>query len=185
LVVYVCDNGWIQLPDHGGYAPRSKRSPYEGGIRTPILLRWPGHIRPHRDEATLVHTIDLAPTILAACGVETPKAMPGENLLPVCNGQPLQRSAIFGDVYAHDMAERNNPLASLRYRWCIAGDWKLIDDARTGERELYNLADDPTEQTDLAQANPATVERLEERLQAWWASMGGNKKAQSAGPEVK
>ena len=45
LVIYVTDNGWIQNPDSGGYAPRSKRSPYEGGIRTPIMFRWPGKVQ--------------------------------------------------------------------------------------------------------------------------------------------
>jgi len=173
LVVYACDNGWIQLPDQSGYAPRSKRSPNEGGIRTPILFRWPGHIEPRRDETTLVHTIDLAPTMLAACGMEAPEAMPGENLLPVCSGQPLQRSAIFGDVYTHDIAELENPLASLRHRWCIEGDWKLIVDYRTGAQELYHLADDPTEQTNLAANEPKMVVRLEDRLQAFWKAEGG------------
>ena len=48
LVVFVVDNGWIQRPDRRGYAPRSKRSPYEAGVRTPILLRWPGESRDRR-----------------------------------------------------------------------------------------------------------------------------------------
>ena len=67
LVVYVTDNGWIQRPDRNGYAPRSKRSPYEGGVRTPIMFRWPGTI-PAADRPELCSSIDIVPTILAAAG---------------------------------------------------------------------------------------------------------------------
>jgi uncharacterized sulfatase len=58
LVIYVTDNGWIQNPDAPNYAPKSKRSPYDGGLRTPVMLRWPEKIKPHRDDKTLVSSID-------------------------------------------------------------------------------------------------------------------------------
>ncbi|NNE93954.1 MAG: sulfatase-like hydrolase/transferase, partial [Verrucomicrobiales bacterium] len=78
LVVYVCDNGWIQDPDRNGYAPRSKQTPYEGGIRTPIMFRWPGKIPPaERDE--LASSIDIFPTILAATNSAVPEGLPGLN----------------------------------------------------------------------------------------------------------
>src|SRR5258708_5506719 len=81
LVVFVVDNGWIQetgetRTTRGNFAPQSKLSPYDGGLRTPVMLRWPGHTRPGRYE-DLVSTIDLVPTILAACAVATPKELPG------------------------------------------------------------------------------------------------------------
>ncbi|CAN0366870.1 unnamed protein product, partial [Ectocarpus sp. 4 AP-2014] len=59
IVIYACDNGWINLPNRTAYAPRSKRSPYDGGLRTPILFRWPNRIEPRRDESTPVSTIDI------------------------------------------------------------------------------------------------------------------------------
>ena len=70
LVIYLHDNGWIQDPNAGKFAPKSKQSPYDGGVRTPILVRWPGKVTP-RTSDDLAHSIDLTPTILAACGVET------------------------------------------------------------------------------------------------------------------
>src|SRR5207253_6701648 len=94
LVVYVTDNGWIQNPTANNFAPRSKRSPNEGGIRTPIVLRWPGKLAPRRDEQTLVSTIDLAPTILAACGVMPTTEMRGINLLDVAAGKSSSRDAV-------------------------------------------------------------------------------------------
>jgi len=81
LVIYVTDNGWIQNPNKRGYAPRSKRSPNEGGTRTPIMFRWPGDVKP-ADRPELCSSIDIVPTILAAAGVDIPKRLPGLNLLP-------------------------------------------------------------------------------------------------------
>ena len=65
LVLYLADNGWIQDPAADRYAPRSKQSPYEGGIRTPIMLRWPGRVPPGRGERPVL-SLDLFPTVLAA-----------------------------------------------------------------------------------------------------------------------
>ena len=69
IVVYLADNGWIQNPDGPRYAPKSKQSPYDGGVRTPIMLRWPGHIAP-RESQELAMSIDLAPTLLTAAGLD-------------------------------------------------------------------------------------------------------------------
>ena len=167
LVVYVTDNGWIQDPDSRAFAPRSKRSPNEGGIRTPIMLRWPGVIEPATYDQ-LVSSIDLAPTILAACGAEARGTLPGENHWPlVKDKQPLQRTAVFGEIFAHDVADIDQPAASLQYRWCVDGPWKLILPT-DGAAELYNLADDPHETSDLAAEQLRHVRRLTEQLDAWW-----------------
>ena len=69
LVLFVVDNGWIQRPNGRGYAPRSKRTPYEGGVRTPIMVRWTGRVAPGRVE-TPVSSVDVPATILAACGLD-------------------------------------------------------------------------------------------------------------------
>src|SRR6185503_18252552 len=96
LVVYLADNGWIQDTAAAKYAPRSKRSPNEGGIRTPIILRWPAQLKPKHDNQSLVSSIDLALTILAACGIESPKEMQGMNLLQVADNKANPREAVFG-----------------------------------------------------------------------------------------
>ena len=70
----------------GWFAPKSKLSPYDGGLRTPVLLRWPGQTKPGEYD-DLVSTIDLAPTILTACGVKAPPAMPGLSLLDAAAGK--------------------------------------------------------------------------------------------------
>jgi uncharacterized sulfatase len=168
LVVYVTDNGWIQDPAAAKFAPRSKRSPYEGGIRTPIMVRWPGKLKPARDEQTLVSTIDLAPTILGACDLSPRKEMPGLNLLDVAAGNAKPREAIFGEIYEHDVVDLDRPEPGLLFRWCIAGDWKLIESADGKTRELYNLAVDPSEMKDVANTEPARVQTLGAMVSAQW-----------------
>lgn len=172
LVIYVCDNGWIQAPDRPNrFAPRSKRTPYEGGIRTPIMVHWPGQVEPQMDRETPVSSVDIAPTVLAACGLEVPANLPGINLLD--RAALAEREAVFGDVYTHDVADVDNPTRSLTHRWVIEGWWKLIvpnpavvpDD----QIELYHLGDDPNETRNLAAENAELVQRLKAKLDAWWS----------------
>jgi uncharacterized sulfatase len=168
LVVYVTDNGWLQNPDAANFAPKSKRSPYDGGIRTPIVLRWPGKIAPKKYD-TLVSSIDLAPTIRAACGLAEDESLPGANLLDLAiDGKPLAREALYGEVFHHDVADLKKPAGSLQFRWCIEGDWKLILPHHGGAGELYNLANDPHEEQNLAVEQTKLVEQLTKRLDAWW-----------------
>lgn len=168
LVVYVTDNGWIQTPNANPFAPRSKRSPYEGGIRTPIMLRWPTRLQPRRDEKTLASTIDLAPTILAACGQSLSKQMRGLNLLDVIAGKTPGHEAVFGEIYAHDVANIDDPLPGLEYRYCIAGDWKLVESADGKTKELYNIAADPREEKDLEAEQPQRASQLSAKIKAAW-----------------
>ena len=166
LVIYVTDNGWIQQEDGGGFAPRSKRSPYDAGLRTPVILKWPGTIAPGRDDTTLVSSLDLVPTILAAGGAQPTPEMPGLNLL---EGPPKERNQLFGDLYAHDAADINVPGTSLEYRWTVAGDWKLILPAAPGEApSLYHITQDPYELRDLAAGHPDRVAELSAAIDAWW-----------------
>jgi len=172
LVVYVCDNGWVQGPRPPGAfgGRRGKRTPYEKGVRTPILLRWPGKVRPRREEKALASSIDVVPTILAACGLTPPREMPGVNLLDAA--ALARRKAVFGAAFAHDVADLARPESSLKTRWCIEGRWKLLlhhaPRGRKGTAELYDVLADPHEKADLAAKNPDRVERLKKLLDAWW-----------------
>ena len=181
LIVYVTDNGWIQNPEGRRFAPRSKQTPYEGGVRTPILFSWPGVLEPgERDEP--VSSIDLFPTILAAADAEISGELPGLNLLPHLKvGTKIQRTSIFGEGFAHDIADISSPEASLNYRWCIEGRWKLIltydgevdryasSHPRTEKGpQLFDLIRDPHERTSVAADHPQTVARLSQRIAGWY-----------------
>jgi uncharacterized sulfatase len=170
LVIYLADNGWIQLPDAGGFAPKSKQSRYDGGLRTPFMLRWPGRLKPVRDDRTPVSSVDLAPTILEAAGVKWTSDMQGLSLL---NASALkERNGVFGSVYTHDAVDIHKPVENLRYLWTVEGRWKLILPAKQADEkvgpELYDVIADPREETNVASQQPAQVARLRQRIQKWW-----------------
>jgi len=173
LVVFVVDNGWIQetggvRTTRGSFAPKSKLSPYDGGVRIPMMLRWPGHTKAGRYNE-LVSTIDLAPTILTACRMTPPKAMSGLNLLGVAAGKSkLERNAVFGELYLHTAVAIDKPSLNLTHLWMREGDWKLIlsTDQNTSP-QLYNLTTDPQEEKNLAEQEPKRVKRLSKILEEW------------------
>ncbi|MCL4203848.1 MAG: sulfatase [Pirellulaceae bacterium] len=181
LIVYVTDNGWIQDPKGPGYAPRSKQTPYEGGVRTPIMFSWPAKLKP-ADRPELVSSIDLVPTMLAAAGATIPDGLPGLNLLdPLVQGAAIKRDTIFGEGFAHDIADIARPEASLLYRWCIEGRWKLLLTydgevnryASTHPREekrpqLFDLLADPREEKNVAGEHPEVVARLAKKIADWY-----------------
>jgi arylsulfatase A-like enzyme len=162
IVVYLHDNGWIQDPNAAKFAPKSKLSPYDGGLRTPIVIRWPGHVTPGVSEA-LASSADLAPTILAACGVNVPTALPGINLLDA----KAMRTQATGALFTHSAVDITKPAANLTHRWIVEGHTKLIA-GKDGKNELYDLKTDPTEETDLATKQPQTVAAMMVKLNAWW-----------------
>ena len=181
LIVYVCDNGWIQSPDSRKYAPRSKQTPYEGGIRTPIMFSWPQNFQP-AERGELCSSIDLMPTILAAANLDSVGDLPGLNLIPnLKSGDPIKRESVFGESFAHDIADLNNPEASLLYRWCIHGKWKLLltydgevnryksTHPRTEKRpQLFDLSNDPQELKNVADEHPDVVVDLAKKIADWY-----------------
>ncbi len=176
LVIYLADNGWAA--DVGDESSMAKRSPYDLGVRTPVLVRWPAKIAPRRDDETLVSIVDIVPTIARACGVELPAGLPGLNLLD--RETLAQRRAIFLENYGHDIADITRPERSLLSRGLVTGDWKLLvaaphADAVPGRKtlqrepiELYRIRSDPHEQRNLAASEPDRVRELRELLDAWW-----------------
>ncbi len=176
LLVFLADNGWNEF---------GKSSPYENGVRTPILLRWPAKIQPRFERTQLASSIDIVPTILAACGVQAPANLPGIDLLD--SAALARRDTVFLEHYAHDMVSAAQPERSLWSRSCIQGDWKLIawqanpptvKPSLGGQRhkdpdsplELYDLSRDPTESTNLAAQHADVVRHLEELLATHWQS---------------
>ena len=131
---------------------------YEGGQRVPLMVRWPGHIRPGTTSDAIVGPIDLYPTILAAAGIETPEGhiVDGESILPVLEQTgTLHRDAYF-TWFPHLI-----PAVSVRQ-----GDWKLIRRFEPHPdypevRELYNLKQDVGETNNLAKEMPGKVKQLD------------------------
>ena len=120
------------------------------------------------------------PTILAAAGAKGPHDFPGLNLLPnLKSGEAIDRSTIFGESFAHDIADIEIPQASLLYRWVIRGHDKLLltyDGAQgkmkyppiDGQPQLFDLENDPGERSNLASRHPDRVEELSDLLNDWY-----------------
>jgi arylsulfatase A-like enzyme len=171
VILYTCDNGWIQDPARiDKQAPRSKRSPYEGGVRTPIMVSWPGKVAPRMETVCLAGTIDIWPTLAGLLGTPVPDGLPGIDL--TAPGAAEARKSLFGADFEHDVADVAKPARSLRHRWMIEGEWKLIvpDPTRLPGRtaELYSVRGDPWERKNLAADEPQRVSRMKGLLDMWW-----------------
>jgi uncharacterized sulfatase len=177
LVLFVTDNGWIQRTSESvvpsgwkfKFAPKSKRSPNEGGIRTPIIVRWPRVVQVRQID-TPVSSIDIAPTILEAVGLTRDSDMSGVNLLDPA--EVAGRKEIFGAVFTHDVVDISLPVSSLKNRWIIQGCWKLIVphavNVRDAAIQLYDIVSDPEETENVATEQPEQVRELHELVQQWW-----------------
>ncbi len=169
IIVYVSDNGWITNPKTGRYADKSKQSQYDGGLRSPIMLRWPGKVKPEMSPE-LAQTIDFVPTLLKAAGLEATKDMPGINLLDAA--ARTARKTIYGECFTHNFVDIQVPATSLRWRWIIDGQDKLIVPEKANQPndvvELYDLNADATEEKNLASDSAEKVKALRAKLDAWW-----------------
>lgn len=171
LVVYVCDNGWIQEPEKANrYAARSKRSPYEGGIRTPLMFKWPGKITPAINETTLASSIDIVPTVLAACKLDSDESLPGINILDTEARE--QRTSVFAEAYEHDIESLEEPTLSLTHRIGINYPWKLILPDSTNlpgkQAELYDISQDPHEKENRMESHASEAGKLSRQINEWW-----------------
>ena len=189
IVVYICDNGWAARSTNtddpaqrqwGGYALRSKGSPFEMGIRTPIMISWPGKVKPGTVD-DLAQSIDLFPTLARLCEIDAPDELPGIDLLDA--DARAQRNTIFGSMHSIHNMTVGDPDDTLQYQWCIDEDWKLLIrhhgsdttnyiNVHRWDREptrLYDLASDPHEKSNVAEQHGDVVARLADKIDAWHA----------------
>jgi len=162
LVFFSSDNGG--MPEKGGAGNNgplrgTKASLYEGGIRVPALMVWPGRLKPGTMVNEPLHMVDLYPTLLKLAGarLEQPLPLDGLDMWPtVAQGQPSPHKEIL-----HNVDERAGAIRR--------GEWKLIDfrqePGRKSGKELYNIAQDPYEKIDLADKYPEKLQELVARLE--------------------
>ncbi len=134
-----------------------KRDLYEGGIRVPLIVRWPGKIKPGQTSTTILAFWDFLPTAAEIAGVKPPPAIDGISFLPSLLGQPQtnQHQALYWEFH-----ERGFQQAARM------GDWKAVRLKADGPLELYNLKTDPGEKTNVADQNPKVVARFEDYLKS-------------------
>jgi arylsulfatase A-like enzyme len=178
LVIFTSDNGGL-CNLNGQIIPPTSNAPlrdgkshlYEGGIRVPLIVKWPGVVKPGSTSDVVVSSIDFFPTIVSACGVrDNAKAgtVDGLNLEPVLKGDGgLNREAVYWHFPHYNGNAGARPGAAIR-----AGDWKLVEFYETGRRELFNLAKDTRESNNLIEQNADIAADLHARLSAWRDSVG-------------
>jgi arylsulfatase A-like enzyme len=187
LVLFAGDNG-PEPPFDGvrtGGLRGMKWSLYEGGIRVPLIARWPGKIPAGRvDRTSLIAAIDVFPTVAALCGIAAPTnaKLDGEDLSAAFLGQmkartnplfweygrkppPVAAAALGGFPYPKDAGSRS-PNVAVR-----EGPWKLLVNADGSGAELFDIADDPQEKRDRAAEQPELTRRLATRALAWRRSL--------------
>jgi len=223
IVLFTSDNG----PQFGGRGEDcttrfncglhgSKSFVYEGGIRVPMLLRWPAGLDAGREVHHMVHFCDWLPTLLAAAGLEVPAelALDGRNVLPVLRGesgevptrrfwqwnryQPLVTTnaamrdgdwklvrPVIKETFWTDPAEQALDSAYRNEPWkefdVIAGPLPPRDVPPPPPPELYNIADDPLEEHDLAAEQPGRVRRMLTELETWFEQVEADRAA-AGGP---
>jgi len=164
IVIFTSDNGGLLKSTSNLPLRSGKGYPYEGGIREPVIIRWPGMVRPGSLCEVPVCSIDSFPTLCAAAGVVLPpeRVIDGESLMPLLRESgEWKRDALFWH-FPHYRGDDVVPYSIIR-----AGDWKLIKRYEGKPFELFDLKNDMAETTDLSEKMPEKVQELDARLTAW------------------
>ncbi|MCL4201964.1 MAG: sulfatase [Pirellulaceae bacterium] len=172
LVIFTSDNGGLSTsegwPTSNLPLRAGKGWMYEGGIREPLLVRWPAVVKAGNVIDTAVSSPDFFPTLLDAVGSkpEPGQVLDGVSLLPLLRGGDLPERALFWH-YPHYGNQGGAPSAAIR-----RGDWKLVQWFENDRIELYNLASDLGEQENLAETEPTRAAALRDELRAWQRQVG-------------
>ena len=162
------------LPDSTGHLRGFKSSFYEGGIRVPGIVEWPGHVKP-RISNFPASTLDMFPTLIEVAGLDVGdinEVHDGTSLVPVFDAEPARRSQPMGFRVLGQFGWLDNDYKLIYYRdydkALLDGVWdKEIFDSLTQEWELYNVVDDPSEQDNLIARHPEIAARMKAELAAW------------------
>jgi arylsulfatase A-like enzyme len=177
LVIFTSDNGGLSTsegwPTSNLPLRAGKGWMYEGGIREPLLVRWPGVTKAGSVIDVPVSSPDFFPTLLDAAGVKPAagQVLDGISLRPLLAGGAAPERALFWH-YPHYGNQGGAPAAAIR-----RGDWKLIEWQEDGRVELFNLAADPGERNDLAAREGGRVEGMLRELRAWQQDVGAKSPA--------
>ena len=176
ILVFSSDNG--PLPTFRGQRAAgmrgSKISLYEGGIRMPLIVRWPGHVPAGRvDETSLMNGVDLLPTFCKLAGAVLPgERLDGEDMSECFLGKGVARKSAMlweygrNEAFGYPRGRDRSPNVAIRDR-----NWKLLVNADGSQRELYDLETNRNETRNLAKENSQLADQLAERALHWRKSL--------------
>jgi len=189
IVIFMVDNGPNGRRYVAGFKG-NKTHVHEGGVRSPFFMHWPGRLEAGHEDSTPCAHIDILPTLLDACDVEKPEGLKidGRSMLPELEGEAENRPERLLVIQSH---RGDQP---VRYHNFMArsGDWKLLHASGFGREsftgaarfELYNLADDPLEENDLAASNPQQLTKLRKAYDDWFEDVGSTRPDNYAPPRI-
>lgn len=174
FILFISDNGGVYKITKQWPLRAGKGSYYEGGIREPMFVRWPGKVKAGTKTEVPVSNLDFYPTLLEVAGIEKPadKILDGQSIFPVFTGTGTLAERPFywhfpiylqgGNKETQDPIFRTRPGSAIRL-----GDWKLIQYFENNDLELYNLKNDIGEKNNLAESNPEKTKELLGMLENW------------------
>jgi len=158
VVIFISDNGGAVMAPReelkcNGNLRGIKGNLYEGGIRVPVIARWPGHFASGKTSEAITYFPDFMPTLAEITGARATQHSDGISILPALKGenQPAGERFLYWEFPGHSQA----------VRW---GNWKAIRTKWEGALELYDLKNDVSEKTDVASQNPKVIEAIENYL---------------------
>jgi arylsulfatase A-like enzyme len=177
IVLFTSDNGGLATLEGMPFAPtfngpfrEGKGYLYEGGLRVPLLVRWPSLVKPGTSITFPACSIDITPTVLAAAGLPTPggreRELDGVQLVSLLAGMNHPSRDLYWH-YPHYANQGSRPGGAVR-----SGPFKLVEFYETGRRELFDLSKDVSESRNLAADRPEVVRELAAKLAAWRTEVG-------------
>ena len=177
LVIFTSDNGpWLNFGRHAGVTGglrEGKGTTWEGGVRVPFIIRWPGKVKPASSSRAVAANLDLLPTLVEACGAPAPaKPIDGRSFLPVLRGE----SAVARDVFPYYYGDKLEAIRQGRWKLHLPHAYRSYDDMKPAEHDggpmktqqkqidfaLFDLEADPAERNDVKDAHPEVVTQLKE-----------------------
>lgn len=157
LIFFFSDNGGAPTDNHSYNAPfrGAKGTFYDGGIHTPFIMKWPKIVQPNSVYEKMVSSLDIAPTILAAAGMEVPSCFDGVDLMPYLDGRK-------------SLSPHEELCWKMNKQWAIRNlEWKLVCSNPDNRVRLFHISEDPYEKIDLASTRPDIVRKMKTRYDAW------------------
>lgn len=174
IVVFTSDNGGLHVPE-GRHKRVTYNAPfragkgfmYEGGMRIPLIVRWPGHVPVGTVAEDPVINTDWVPTLLELCGLPAPAGLDGVSFAPLLTGRGHAPKRPLFWHFPHYTNQGSRPCGAMR-----DGDWLLVEYYDENRTELYEVAVDVAEKTDVARFEPSRVAKMTAALAAWRKSVG-------------
>lgn len=173
IVIFTSDNGGLHVPE-GPHPKVTHNSPYragkgfvyEGGLRIPLIVRWPGHVPAKAVIDAPVINTDWVPTLLELAGHAVPTGLDGVSFASLLNGRAAPQPRTFFWHFPHYTNQGSRPSGAMR-----EGSWILVEYYDADTTELYDLSADVGEQHDLASQNPQRIQSMRSALAAWRKSV--------------